>query len=67
MFRSLIIVSFDNSNEIKSRLLMGLLGNLLFSICTEAESHMIHQSWPSFNFGAVTQPFAIILVEMTSV
>ena len=43
---------------------MGLLGNLLFSICTEAESHTIRQSWLLLNFGAVTQPSAIIFVEM---
>jgi len=35
----------NNSNEIKSRLLLGLLENLSFSICVEAESHMSRQSW----------------------
>ena len=61
------ITESDNSGEIKSRLMMGLLGNLLFSICAEAESHMIRQSWLLFNFGAVTQPLAIIFVKMAYV
>ena len=66
LLSDLFVVAF-NSNEIKSRLFMGLLRNLFFSICAEAESRMVHQSWPLFNFGVVTQPPATIFVEMASI